>query len=140
MSANIIAIGYLVAAVCFIMALRGLSHPSTARQGNLTGMVGMAIAIVFTLFHLPSPSFLNVLAILVAIAAGGGVGYIVAKRIEMTAMPQLVAAFHSLVGLAAVLVAIGAFTSPGRSASSCRTARSRASACSRWGWARSSAP
>ncbi|WGF88891.1 NAD(P)(+) transhydrogenase (Re/Si-specific) subunit beta [Marinivivus vitaminiproducens] len=112
MSANVIAIGYLVAAVCFIMALRGLSHPSTARQGNLTGMVGMAIAIVFTLFHLPSPSVLNVIAILIAVAAGGSIGYLVAKRIEMTAMPQLVAAFHSLVGLAAVLVAIGAFSSP----------------------------
>jgi NAD(P) transhydrogenase subunit beta len=112
MSPNFVALGYLVAAVCFIMALRGLSHPSTARQGNLTGMAGMAIAIVFTLFTLPAPGALSLLLIAVALAAGGAAGILIARNIQMTAMPQLVAAFHSLVGLAAVLVAIAAFASP----------------------------
>ena len=112
MSSNLAAVGYLIAAVCFILALRGLSHPSTARQGNLYGMAGMTIAVVITLLVLPHPSFLAYLLIVVGIAIGGAVGYVVAQRIEMTAMPQLVAAFHSLVGLAAVFVAIAAFLNP----------------------------
>ncbi len=112
MSANLAALGYLVAAVCFILALRGLSHPSTARAGNLYGMAGMALAILITLSILPSPSFGSYLLIVIGIAAGGSVGLFVAQRIQMTAMPQLVAAFHSLVGLAAVFVATAALLAP----------------------------
>ncbi len=112
MTANLAALGYLVAAVCFILALRGLSHPSTARQGNVYGMAGMALAVVVTLLVLPAPSLGTYLLILVGIAAGGGVGFLIAQRIQMTAMPQLVAAFHSLVGLAAVFVASAALLDP----------------------------
>jgi len=112
MSANLAALGYLVGAVCFILALRGLSHPATARAGNVYGMSGMALAILITLLVLPHPSFLSYLLIVVGIAVGGGIGYVIAQRIQMTAMPQLVAAFHSLVGLAAVLVAGGALDNP----------------------------
>jgi NAD(P) transhydrogenase subunit beta len=100
---------YLVAAVLFILALRGLSSPETARKGNLYGMVGMAIAILNTL---AMPGVQSYFPILVAIAVGGGLGAVIALRIKMTALPQLVAAFHSLVGLAAVFVAIAAFDAP----------------------------
>ncbi|WP_448188854.1 NAD(P)(+) transhydrogenase (Re/Si-specific) subunit beta [Azospirillum sp. sgz301742] len=103
------ALLYLVASVCFIMALRGLSSPETSRQGNIYGMVGMTIAIITTL---ALPIVQSYWMIILGIAIGGGVGYVVAKRIEMTALPQLVAAFHSLVGLAAVFVAVAAFYSP----------------------------
>ena len=104
------AIAYLVAAVLFIMALRGLSHPETSRRGNLYGMVGMVIAVVTTVLN---PEILSYGEIAIALAAGGGVGLVIARRVPMTAMPELVAAFHSLVGLAAVLVASGAFLNPG---------------------------
>jgi H+-translocating NAD(P) transhydrogenase subunit beta len=100
---------YLIAAVCFIMALRGLSSPVSARQGNQYGMAGMAIGILTT-FTLPQVH--GYLYILLGIAVGGAIGWVIAKRIAMTAMPQLVAAFHSLVGLAAVLVAMAALWSP----------------------------
>ena len=112
MSTNLAAIGYLVAAVCFILALRGLSSPASSRAGNRYGMIGMTIAVVVTLLLLPHAGPVGFLLILVALAIGGSIGFLVARRIEMTAMPQLVAAFHSLVGLAAVFVAIGAFLSP----------------------------
>jgi len=112
MSANLAALGYLVAAICFILALRGLSHPTTARQGNVYGMVGMALAVLVTLLVLPAPSLATYLLILVGVAIGGSVGFVIARRIQMTAMPQLVAAFHSLVGLAAVFVASAALMSP----------------------------
>jgi NAD(P) transhydrogenase subunit beta len=112
MGSNLAAVGYLVAAICFILALRGLSSPATSRQGNRLGMIGMAIAILVSLLILPHPSALTYLMIAAGIAVGGGIGYVVAQRIEMTAMPQLVAAFHSLVGLAAVFVAVGAYLSP----------------------------
>ena len=112
MSANVAALGYLVAAVCFILALRGLSSPTTARRGNLIGIAGMAIAILFTLFHLPNAGVGSYLMILLALALGGGTGVAIALKIRMTAMPQLVAGFHSLVGLAAVLVAAAALTNP----------------------------
>ncbi|HEX6112747.1 MAG TPA: NAD(P)(+) transhydrogenase (Re/Si-specific) subunit beta [Geminicoccaceae bacterium] len=112
MGANIVALGYLVAAICFVLALRGLSSPATARQGNLIGIAGMAVAILFTLFHLPDAGLGGYLMILLALALGGGIGVAIAFRIHMTAMPQLVAAFHSLVGLAAVLVAAAALTNP----------------------------
>jgi NAD(P) transhydrogenase subunit beta len=112
MNANLAAFGYLIGAVCFILALRGLSHPATARAGNIYGMVGMALAVLITLQVLPHPSILSYLLIVIGIAVGGGIGYVIAQRIQMTAMPQLVAAFHSLVGLAAVLVAGGALNNP----------------------------
>ena len=103
------ALAYLVAGICFILALRGLSSPSSSRRGNRFGMFGMALALVTTVYlHLNA----TLLEILIAIAIGGGIGFITARRIAMTAMPQLVAAFHSLVGLAAVLVAAAAFLNP----------------------------
>ena len=104
-----VMLAYLVAGVCFILALRGLSSPSTSQRGNRFGMAGMALAVGTTLFirEIASP-----LEILGAIAIGGGIGWVTARRIAMTAMPQLVAAFHSLVGMAAVLVAAAAFLNP----------------------------
>ena len=112
MSLNLAAIGYLVAAVCFILALRGLSHPSTSQMGLRIGMAGMAIAVVITLLVLPDPSILAYILIIVGIGVGGTIGFMIAQKIEMTAMPQLVAGFHSLVGMAAVLVAAAAFLNP----------------------------
>lgn len=111
MSVNVAAFLYLVSGVLFILALRGLSHPTTSRQGNMYGMVGMAIAIVTTL-ALATPSLGGFFLIVVGLAIGGSIGAIIAQRIAMTAMPQLVAAFHSLVGLAAVMVAAAAIYSP----------------------------
>ncbi|WP_297322077.1 NAD(P)(+) transhydrogenase (Re/Si-specific) subunit beta [uncultured Bartonella sp.] len=111
MSVNLAAFLYLISGVMFIMALRGLSHPTTSRKGNAYGMVGMAIAIITTLL-LAKPSFGGLVLIIVGLAIGGSVGAVVARRIAMTAMPQLVAFFHSLVGLAAVMVAAGALYSP----------------------------
>jgi NAD(P) transhydrogenase subunit beta len=117
-------IAYLVSGVLFILALRGLSSPSTSRKGNRYGMIGMAIAMVTTLYtHMPmiagdatnsyaGPDFATLGQILAAIAIGAIIGIVTAKRIAMTDMPQLVAAFHSLVGLAAVLVAASAFLNP----------------------------
>src|ERR1700735_640690 len=100
---------YLIAAVCFILTLRGLSSPVTARRGNLYGMIGMGLAILVTL-SLPAIHGYNF--IITGIVIGGVAGTIIARRIAMTAMPQLVAAFHSLVGLAAVLIAFAALWSP----------------------------
>jgi NAD(P) transhydrogenase subunit beta len=108
---NITAFLYLVSGVLFILALRGLSHPVTSRQGNTYGMIGMGIAVLTTLF-LASPSFGGWVLILAGLAIGGGAGAVIAKRIPMTAMPQLVAGFHSLVGMAAVLVAAAALYAP----------------------------
>lgn len=101
-------LAYLISAICFIMALRGLSGPETARQGLIFGVSGMAIAIITTLIMAAHSWGLIVLGI----AIGGSLGASIAKKIEMTALPQLVAAFHSLVGLAAVFVAIAAFFNP----------------------------
>ncbi len=106
---TIASLAYLISGICFIMALRGLSSPETARSGNRFGIAGMAIAIVTTLMLVKVSSFIS---IGIAIAIGGGIGAIVARKIKMTALPQLVAAFHSLVGLAAVLVASAAFLNP----------------------------
>ena len=103
------AYGYLIAAICFIMALRGLSSPTTSRAGNLYGIVGMVIAIGVTV---ATPGVVSPWLILAGLIVGGAVGTFVAMRIQMTALPQLVAAFHSLVGLAAVFVAAAAFISP----------------------------
>jgi NAD(P) transhydrogenase subunit beta len=111
MSANVVALLYLVSGVLFILALRGLSSPVTSRQGNFFGMAGMAIAIVTTLAASP-PSGIGWGLVMGGLAIGGGVGAVTARRIAMTQMPELVAAFHSLVGLAAVLVAAGAFYAP----------------------------
>ena len=127
------SLAYLVAGVCFILALRGLSSPVSSQRGNRFGMIGMTIAVVTTLVtHVPMaanpfggtpaaiehglqtvPDFLTIVEILVAIAIGATIGIVTARRIAMTAMPQLVAAFHSLVGMAAVLVAAAAFLNPG---------------------------
>ena len=109
MSANLAALLYLVASICFIMALRGLSSPLTARGGNLYGIVGMLIAIGTTL---ATPGVVSYPIILLGIVIGGAIGTFIALRIQMTALPQLVAAFHILVGLAAVCVAAAAFTFP----------------------------
>jgi len=103
------ALLYLLASVLFILALKGLSSPVSARRGNIYGMVGMAIAILTTL---SMPGMANFTPILAGIVIGGTIGTIIAKKIQMTAMPQLVAAFHSLVGMAAVLVAAAALWSP----------------------------
>src|SRR5688572_9544603 len=111
MSVNIAAFLYLVSGVLFIMALRGLSHPSTSRQGNRFGMVGMGIAILTTL-ALTTPTLTGWVLIVLGLAIGGGIGAVIARRIAMTSMPQLVAGFHSLVGLAAVLVAAAALYAP----------------------------
>ncbi len=111
MSMSFAAFLYLVSGVLFILALRGLSHPTTSRQGNQYGMIGMAIAIVTTLV-LAGPSFSRLVMILAGLGIGGGMGAYIARRIPMTSMPQLVAAFHSLVGLAAVLVAAAALYAP----------------------------
>jgi NAD(P) transhydrogenase subunit beta len=115
MNANLASIAYLVCGVLFILALRGLSSPVTSRRGNQLGMIGMAIAVTVTLAMLFSSGALDVvtLALIIGgVAAGGAVGAIVARRVAMTSMPQLVAFFHSLVGMAACLVAIAAIYTP----------------------------
>ena len=109
MSSNIVSILYLISALLFIFALRGLSHPESSRIGNIFGIIGMVIAIVTTLMF---KSVLSYTEIGVAVLIGGFIGTIIALKIEMTALPQLVAAFHSLVGLAAVFVAAAAFYDP----------------------------
>ncbi len=111
MSASLTSLAYLVAAVLFILALRGLSHPETSRRGNQMGMAGMALAIVATLAHADMSGW-GYLLIILGIAIGGSAGVFIALRIQMTALPQLVAAFHSLVGLAAVFVAAAALNAP----------------------------
>ncbi|MDG5748849.1 NAD(P)(+) transhydrogenase (Re/Si-specific) subunit beta [Qipengyuania sp. XHP0207] len=105
-----VALAYLVSGVFFILALRGLSSPATSRTGNRFGMIGMLIAVVTTLV---THDIANIVEILIAIAVGGAIGLVIARRIAMTSMPELVAAFHSLVGLAAVLVGWAAYLNPG---------------------------
>ena len=105
-----VALAYLIAGVLFILALRGLSSPATSRRGNRMGMIGMAIAVVTTLYTHDIASLPEIIG---ALLIGGGIGFVIARRIAMTAMPQLVAAFHSLVGLAAVLVGAAAYLNPG---------------------------
>jgi NAD(P) transhydrogenase subunit beta len=111
MNANLAALLYLASGVLFIMALRGLSSPVTSRQGNFYGMIGMGIAVATTLLMVQLDP-VTIGLILLAVAVGGGFGAVLAQRIKMTDMPQLVAAFHSLVGLAAVLIAAAALYSP----------------------------
>jgi len=112
LSANLAAVLYTISAVLFILALRGLSSPESSRRGNAFGMIGIAIAIITTLLVSGMGGF-GLLLAGGGLAIGGVIGAVIAKKIPMTDMPQLVAAFHSLVGLAAVLVAVAAFFSPG---------------------------
>jgi H+-translocating NAD(P) transhydrogenase subunit beta len=105
-----VGLAYLIAGVCFVMALRGLSSPVSSRRGNRFGMAGMALAVGTTLF---THGYASLSEIVIAIAIGGVIGFVTARKIAMTDMPQLVAAFHSLVGLAAVLVAMAAYLNPG---------------------------
>src|SRR5512143_2774036 len=112
MSPNLVALLYLVAGVLFILALRGLSSPDSSRRGNYLGMIGMTIAVLTTLGSHPPSGGLSWALVLGGIAVGGGIGAVIARRVPMTSMPELVAAFHSLVGMAAVLVAAGAYYAP----------------------------
>ena len=115
MNASIAALAYLAAGVLFILSLRGLSSPETSRQGNTFGMIGMALAVGVTLLTLGTSGALDPLTLaLIAggVVVGGGAGALIARRVAMTDMPQLVAAFHSLVGMAACLVAVGAVYAP----------------------------
>src|SRR3954465_10453318 len=112
MNANVSALLYLVAGVLFILSLRGLSSPASSRQGNFLGMVGMAIAVATTLASHPPADGVAWLLVILGIAIGGSIGAGIARRVPMPSMPELVAAFHSLVGMAAVLVAAGAFYAP----------------------------
>ena len=107
MPANQVALSYLAASVLFILALRGLSHPETARRGNTLGMIGMALAVLITLAITQRVEFA-----LLAMAVGGTIGLVIARRVQMTQMPELVAAMHSLVGLAAVIIAVAVILSP----------------------------
>src|SRR5579863_8748744 len=112
MSADLAALCYLVAGALFILALRGLSNPETSRRGNMFGMIGMAIAIATTLASHPPADLTAWGLVVLGMALGGGTGAVIARRVPMTSMPELVAAFHSLVGMAAVLVAAGALYAP----------------------------
>jgi NAD(P) transhydrogenase subunit beta len=112
MSPNLVALLYLVSGVLFILALRGLSSPDSSRRGNQFGMIGMTIAVLTTLGAHPPTDGLSWGLVFGGIAVGGGIGAVIARRVPMTSMPELVAAFHSLVGMAAVLVAAGAFYAP----------------------------
>jgi NAD(P) transhydrogenase subunit beta len=111
-NANLVAVLYLVAGALFILALRGLSSPASSRRGNIFGMTGMAIAIATTLAAHPPASLFAWALVVVGMGLGGGIGAVIARRVPMTSMPELVAAFHSLVGMAAVLVAAGALYAP----------------------------
>ena len=110
-SANLSAVFYLISGILFILALRGLSSPDTSRQGNYFGIVGMIIAIVVTFLSIGNFST-SLVYIIIFLVVGGSIGAFIAFKIPMTAMPELVAGFHSLVGLAAVFVAIAAFLNP----------------------------
>jgi NAD(P) transhydrogenase subunit beta len=112
MNANLAAVLYLIAGVLFILSLRGLSSPASSRQGNFFGMIGMAIAVATTLASHPPADGIGWVLVILGVAIGGGIGAVIARRVPMTSMPELVAAFHSLVGMAAVLVAAGAFYAP----------------------------
>src|SRR5437867_8943653 len=112
MSQDLVALLYLLSGVLFILALRGLSSPETSRQGNFLGIAGMVIAVLTTLASHPPAGFGAWILVVLGIALGGGIGAVIARRIPMTAMPELVAAFHSLVGMAAVLVAAAALYAP----------------------------
>ena len=115
MSMNLVTLLYLVASVCFIQALKGLSHPTTSIRGNLFGMVGMAIAVLTTgalIVETSGGKAAGMVYVLAALIVGGGVGTVMAKRVEMTKMPELVAFMHSMIGLAAVFIAVAAMAEP----------------------------
>src|SRR6187549_2517097 len=112
MNADIAAILYLVAGVLFIQALRGLSSPESSRRGNMLGIIGIVIAVGTTLAAHPPVGVGAWILVIAGLGLGGGIGAVIARRVPMTSMPELVAAFHSLVGMAAVLVAAGAFYAP----------------------------
>src|SRR6201986_3964742 len=112
MTADITALLYLVAGVLFIQALRGLSSPESSRRGNMLGIVGMVIAIATTLASHPPAGAGAWILVVAGLGLGGGIGAVIARKVPMTSMPELVAAFHSLVGMAAVLVAAAAFYAP----------------------------
>jgi H+-translocating NAD(P) transhydrogenase subunit beta len=112
MNANLAAVLYLVAGVLFILSLRGLSSPASSRQGNFFGMAGMAIAVATKLAAHPPADGIGWVLVILGVTIGGSIGAVIARRVPMTSMPELVAAFHSLVGMAAVLVAAGAFYAP----------------------------
>src|SRR4051812_36280005 len=115
MSMNLVTLLYLIASVCFIQALKGLSHPTTSIRGNVFGMTGMAIAVVTTgalIYTLAGGSALGLGWVLLGLVVGGAAGSIMAKRVEMTKMPELVAFMHSMIGLAAVFIAIAAVVEP----------------------------
>ena len=111
LSANLSAVFYLISGVLFILALRGLSSPETSRQGNFFGILGMIIAVTVTFLSIGNFST-GLIVVLIFLLIGGLIGAFIAYKIPMTAMPELVAGFHSLVGLAAVFVAISAFLNP----------------------------
>src|SRR5712691_8188415 len=112
MNPNLVALLYLVSGVLFILALRGLSSPDSSRRGNQFGMIGMTIAVLTTLGAHPPTDSLSWALVIGGIVVGGGIGAVIARRVPMTSMPELVAAFHSLVGMAAVLVAAAAYYAP----------------------------
>ncbi|MFM8468022.1 MAG: NAD(P)(+) transhydrogenase (Re/Si-specific) subunit beta [Oxalobacteraceae bacterium] len=117
MSMNLVTLLYLLASICFIQALKGLSHPSTARQGNAFGMTGMAIAAFTTIalivkLKAEAPQGMGYGLLILGVIVGGSIGAVLAKRVEMTKMPELVAAMHSLIGLAAVCIAVAAVSEP----------------------------
>ena len=122
MSMNLVTLLYLIASICFIQALKGLSHPTTSRRGNLFGMLGMGLAVITTIglvFKLAALSTAEGTSagigyIVVGLLVGGTAGSIMAKRVEMTKMPELVAFMHSMIGLAAVFIAIAAVVEPSR--------------------------
>ena len=115
MSMNLVTLLYLIASVCFIQALKGLSHPTTSIRGNVFGMTGMAIAVLTTaalIVQLSADGGLGMVYVLIGLLIGGTAGAIMAQRVEMTKMPELVAFMHSMIGLAAVFIAIAAATEP----------------------------
>ena len=115
MSLNLVTLLYLVASVCFIQALKGLSHPTTSIRGNVFGMAGMAIAVLTTaalIVELAGAKAMGMAWVLLGLLVGGTAGAIMAKRVEMTKMPELVAFMHSMIGLAAVFIAIAAVAEP----------------------------
>ncbi|MFM9113783.1 MAG: NAD(P)(+) transhydrogenase (Re/Si-specific) subunit beta, partial [Polynucleobacter victoriensis] len=116
MSLNLVTLLYLVASICFIQALKGLSHPTTSIKGNLFGMTGMAIAIATTvglvMMLAQESAVTGMTYVLAGLVIGGGAGAIMAKRVEMTKMPELVAFMHSMIGLAAVCIAVAAVAEP----------------------------
>ncbi|WP_174977364.1 NAD(P)(+) transhydrogenase (Re/Si-specific) subunit beta, partial [Pandoraea communis] len=118
MSMNLVTLLYLVASICFIQALKGLSNPKMARRGNAFGMIGMAIAalttlaLIYELRRLMGGGYSGLGLILAGLVVGGGIGAFVARKVEMTKMPELVAAMHSLIGLAAVCIAVAAVAEP----------------------------